>query len=304
MATLKGQNFRVLVLNALTSKYHVIGMATNCTVTLNTNVDDGGTKDDTGMAAKPTVVSKSWQVQVDSLNVADVGQLLTAMKSQTPFFLIWDEVSVTDNQTPINEGEAQYGGKAFLTDVTFNFNNRENSAASLQFVGAAALTDNAEVTTEIVAAGSYTKGQFVRLFLSSDNTATPAAVVAAARQLSLHVSLTVEDSSTKDTPGDWVANEPTALNYDISTTALMRSNDTITSLVGGKSLSDLESIYLNATPVKWQIANVSGDNNRTKGSVLCSGSCIVQTLTLNGPNRNDATYTASLAGFGSYSVGA
>jgi len=304
MATLKGQNFRVLVLNALTSKYHVIGMSTNCTVTLNTNVDDGGTKDDTGMAAKPTVVSKSWQVQVDSLNVADVGQLLTAMKSQAPFFLIWDEVSVTDNQTPINEGEAQYGGKAFLTDVTFNFNNRENSAASLQFVGAAELIDNAQVDTEIVAAGSYTKGQFVRLFLSSDNTATPAAVVAAARQLSLHVSLTVEDSSTKDTPGDWVANESTALNYDISTTALMRSNDTITSLVGGKSLSDLESIYLNATPVKWQIANVSGDNNRTKGSVICSGSCIVQTLTLNGPNRNNATYTASLAGFGPYTVGA
>jgi len=304
MATLKGQNFRILVLNALTSKYHVIGMSTNCTVTLNTNVDDGGTKDDTGMAAKPTVVSKSWQVQVDSLNVADVGQLLTAMKSQAPFFLIWDEVSVTDNQTPINEGEAQYGGKAFLTDVTFNFNNRENSAASLQFVGAAELIDNAQVDTEIVAAGSYTKGQFVRLFLSSDNTATPAAVVAAARQLSLHVSLTVEDSSTKDTPGDWVANESTALNYDISTTALMRSNDTITSLVGGKSLSDLESIYLNATPVKWQIANVSGDNNRTKGSVICSGSCIVQTLTLNGPNRNNATYTASLAGFGPYTVGA
>lgn len=303
MATLKGQNFRVLVLNALTSKYHVIGMSTNCTVTLNTNVDDGGTKDDIGMAAKPTIVSKSWQVQVDSLNVADVGQLLTAMKSQTPFFLIWDEVSVTDNQTPINEGEAQYGGKAFLTDVTFNFNNRENSAASLQFVGAAALTDNAEVATEIVAAGSYTKGQFVRLFLSSDNNATPAAVVAAARQLSLHVSLTAEDSSTKDTPGDWVANEPTALNYDISTTALMRSNDTITSAVGGKSLSDLESIYLNAAPVKWQIANVSGDNNRTKGSVLCSGSCIVQTLTLNGPNRQDASYSASLAGFGPYTVG-
>ena len=279
-------------------------MSTNCTVTLNTNVDDSGTKDDTGMASKPTVVSKSWQVQVDSLNVADVGQLLTAMKSQTPFFLIWDEVSTTDNQTPINEGEAQYGGKAFLTDVTFNFNNRENSAASLQFVGAAALTDNAEVATEIVAAGSYTKGQFVRLFLSSDNTATPAAVVAAARQLSLHVSLTVEDSSTKDTPGDWVANEPTALNYDISTTALMRSNDTITSLVGEKTLNSLELIYLDAAPVKWQIANVSGDNNRTKGSVICSGSCIVQTLTLNGPNRNDATYTASLAGFGPYSVGA
>ena len=104
MATLKGQNFRVLVLNALTSKYHVIGMSTNCTVTLNTNVDDSGTKDDTGMASKPTVVSKSWQVQVDSLNVADVGQLLTAMKSQTPFTLVYRRLVVCSrNLIPYQE---------------------------------------------------------------------------------------------------------------------------------------------------------------------------------------------------------
>jgi hypothetical protein len=154
-----------------------------------------------------------------------------------------------------------------------------------------------------VAAGSYTKGQFVRLFLSSDNTTTPAAVIAAAKQLSLHVSLTLEDATTKDTTGDWQVQEPTGLTYDISTTALMRSGDTITSQVGGKTIADLEDIYEASNPVKWQIANVSGANQRTKGAVIASGSVIIATLTLNGPNRQNADYTANLNGYGAYTVG-
>jgi hypothetical protein len=154
-----------------------------------------------------------------------------------------------------------------------------------------------------VAAGSYTKGQFVRLFLSSDNATTPAAVIAAAKQLSMHVSLTLEDATTKDTTGDWQVQEPTGLTYDISTTALMRSGDTITSSVSGKTIADLEDIYEASNPVKWQIANVSGANQRTKGAVIASGSVIIATLTLNGPNRQNADYTANLNGYGAYTVG-
>jgi predicted secreted protein len=156
---------------------------------------------------------------------------------------------------------------------------------------------------EVIALGSYTKGQFVRLFLGSDNTAAPTTVIAAAKTLSLHVSLTLEDATTKDTTGDWQVQEPTALTYDISTTALMRSGDTITSSVSGKTIADLEDIYEASNPVKWQIANVSGANQRTKGAVIASGSVIIATLTLNGPNRQNADYTANLNGYGAYTVG-
>jgi hypothetical protein len=295
--TLKGQNFRIY------SGTSVIGMATGCTVTLNSNTDDANTKDDVGMASKPTVISKSWSVSVESLSVADVGAMLTAIKSLTPFTLMWDESSTTDNQTA--EGAAfTRTGTAYLNDCTFNFNDRENSTKSLQFTGNGPLAEVATTPTITpVAAGSYTKGQFVRLFLSSDNTTTPAAVIAAAKQLSLHVSLTLEDATTKDTTGDWQVQEPTGLTYDISTTALMRSGDTITSQVGGKTIADLEDIYEASNPVKWQIANVSGANQRTKGAVIASGSVIIATLTLNGPNRQNADYTANLNGYGAYTVG-
>lgn len=301
MTTLKGQNFRIYTIN--NSDATVIGMATNCTVTLNSNVDDSGTKDDVGMAAKPVVTSKSWQVQVESLNVADVGAMLTAIKNMTKFVLMWDESSTTDNQSELTANFAR-SGEAYLTDCTFNFNDRENSAKNLQFTGIGPIIEVSSAFDDSpFTGGSYTKGQFVRLYLSSDNTAAPTAVIAAAKQLSLHVSMTLEDATTKDTEGDWQIQEPTALNYDISTTALVRSGDTITSSIVGKGLADLETIYENSNPVKWKIANTSGANNRTAGTVIASGSCLVQTLTMNGPNKQNATYTASLVGYGAYTVG-
>ena len=304
MGTLKGQNFRICIFDSTAEKYKVIGMATGCTVTLTNNTDDASHKDIVGAAAMPTVTSKSWQVSCESLNVADAAAMLTAIKSMQPMKLMWDETSTSDNQTRAKATFARKGS-AYLNDVTFNFNDRENSTKSLQFQGSGPLqTVAASEATQVIPLGSYTKGQFVRLFLGSDNTAAPSTVIAAAKSLSLHVSLTLEDATTKDTAGDWQIQEPTAISYDISTGALMRSGETITSQVGAKSLADIEAIYEAGTPVKWKIANVGGDNNRTASSTIVSGSVILTQLTLNGPNRQNADYTAQLNGYGDYTVAA
>lgn len=301
---LKGQNFRILTFDSTASKFKCVGMATSCTVTLTNNTEDASTKDDVGMAAKPTMTSQGWSVSVESLDVSDAAAMLTAIKSLTPFTLMWDETSTTDNQTGEQATFARKG-QAYMNDATFNFNDRENATKSLQFAGSGALeTISSTPSYEAVSASAYTKGQFVRLFLGSDNTTAPAAVIAAARSLSLHVSMQMESATTKDTPGSWDIQEPTGLSYDISTSALVRGNDTITSAVAGKALADIESIYEAGTPVKWQIANVSGANQRTKGSVIVSGSVLLTQLTLNGPNRQNATYDAQLTGYGAYTVGA
>ena len=302
MATLKGQNFRILTLSG--GKYKCVGMATSCTVTLTNNTEEAGTKDDVGMAQKPSMTSQGWSVQVESLDVSDAAAILTAIKSLTPFTLMWDETSVNDNQTGEQASFARTG-TAYLNDATFNFNDRENASKSLQFTGSGALsTITTTPTYEAVSASAYTKGQFVRLFLSSNNTTTPTEVIAAAKSLSLHVSMTLEDATTKDTTGSWQIQEPTGLSYDISTSALVRGNDTITSTVDAKELSDIEDIYDVGTPVKWQIANVSSDNNRFKGAVIASGSALLTQLTIQGPNRQNATYDAQLTGYGIYTVGA
>ena len=279
-------------------------MATGCTVTLTNNTESGTHKDVVGAADMPVTVSKGWSVNVDSLNVADAAAMLTAIKAMQPMTLMWDETATTDNQTRAKATFARKGS-AYMNDATFQFDDRTNSTKALQFTGSGPLqTVAASEATDVIALGSYTKGQFVRLFLSSDNTAAPAAVIGAAKTLSLHVSLQMESATTKDTTGDWDVQEPVGLSYDITSGALMRSGETITSAVGAKGLADLETIYEAGTPVKWKIANTGGDNNRTASSTIVSGSALLTQLTLNGPNRQNADYQATLNGYGEYTVSA
>ena len=219
-------------------------MATNCTITLTNNTEDASTKDDVGLSTKPQVVSKAWSVQVDSLNVMNAAAMLAAIKGMEKVDIMWDEVGTSDNQTPVGSGAAAYArkGQAYLSDLTLSFNDRENAAKNLQFTGASPLEviPSTGMEYSVLATGSYTKGQFVRLFLGSDNTTTPAKVVAYAKQLQLHVSLQMEDATTKDTEGNWQIQEPTGLSYDITSNALVRSGDTITSQVQAQGLSEIE----------------------------------------------------------------
>ena len=283
-------------------KYKVIGMATSCTVTLTANTDNASTKDDVGLANKPTIVSKSWQVQVDSLNVADTGAMLTIAKAMAPVLLLWDQTSTTDNQTLAGADYARKG-MAYLSDATFQFDDRTNSTKQLQFTGAAPLEAvGSSDVTDVIALGNYTKGQFIRLFLSS--TSNPSLVVAGSKTLSLHVGITLTDSTSKDTDGDWQIQEPTELSYDISSGALIDSGETISSSVNGQSLSSLMSNYENEDLMYWQIAAVSGDNNRTKGSVIVSGRCYITQLDINAANRQAGEYSTRLSGFGEYTVAA
>ena len=299
---LKGQNFRILVYDTTATKFKCIGMATSCTVNLTANTDDASTKDDVGGSTKPEVTSNAWSVSVESLNVVDAGAMLTAIKSMTPFTLMWDETSTTDNQS-IEEASYARKGTAYLNDLTLNFNDRENSAKSLQFAGTSALEKlTTTPSTDTIAAGSYTKGQFVRLFLS--DSSNPALVIAGAKTLSLHVSMTLEDATSKDTDGTWAVQEPTGYTYDISTNALVASGETITSSVDGQTLATLMDFYENSDLLYWQIANVSGANQRTKGSVIASGQCRISSIAINAANRQVATYDTQLSGYGDLTVGA
>lgn len=300
MATLKGQNFRICIWNTTEEAYQVIGMATSCSVSLNANTENASTKDDVGAANKPTIVSKGWSVQVDSLNVADIKTILTVAKSMAPVLLMWDQTSTTDNQT---RSKATYArkGQAYLNDCTFNFNDRENSAKSLQFSGASPLeTVGSSEATDVIPLGSYTKGQFVRLFVN-DST-NPALVVAGSKTLSLHVGITLSDTTTKDTEGDWQVQEPTELSYDISSGALIDSGETITSSVNGQTISTLMAHYEDEDLMYWDIAEVSGDNNRTKGDVLVSGQAYITNLEITAQNKQAGEYKSTLTGFGAYTV--
>lgn len=302
MKVLRGQNFRVLTYNADGDlKATVIAKSTNCAITLNTNTSDSTTKDDVGNSSKPKITSKGWTVQVDSLDVTRVDTFVNMAKNGTKVCLLFDIVSTADNQTPSTDGAGRYGD-ALITELTYTFNDRENSASNVQFTGTGKLFVNDEAEPNVIEVDdNFTEGQFVRLFLSDvENPATP---VAAAKQLSFHVSIQTENITTKDTTDDWEEYEVVGVTYDISTNALIYAGQTATALnPNAKTMKNFIEHFEDEDIMYWEIAKVSGTNNRTKGNKLLSGQALITQLTINAQNRQTANYTAQLSGYGDYTA--
>ena len=126
-------------------------------------------------------------------------------------------------------------------------------------------------------------------------------VIAMATDLTFHAGATAEDATTKDTTdteGDWLEYEVTQISYDIQIGALVA--------VG----TDADSAYLldeimdgiSDSRVAWQLCAASGTNNREKGTVIASGNGNLTNVQVSAQNRQKATYTATLTGFGEFTV--
>jgi predicted secreted protein len=301
MPTLRGQNLRIYA--NLNNKWSVIAQSTNCTINLTAATDDRSHKDIVGMAQMPVVTTKSWTAQVESMDVTDVAALLDLMQNGTPLALRWDESKPVNNQDIIFDAAAWHrNGQALLTDATFNWNNQEVSTKNIQFTGTGAISQNDPPTIDVHEASmAFTQGQNVRLFVSASATSNPDRPIAAAQQLSLHVSAQVENASTKDTAMDqWIINEVVGISYDITSQALVRSGETITSTVTACDLHQTESVIAAGSPIQWRICNVSGANNRTITTSIVGGHAVITQLEVNAPNRQGVTYRTTMQGYGPY----
>ena len=144
------------------------------------------------------------------------------------------------------------------------------------------------------------KGQHLRLLIMEGTPAT-GKVVALSTDLTLHLSATTENRTTKDTAdtnGNYNEYDVTQRSGDIQFGALVGvGTDT-----GGKSFAD----FLDAvsdTPISWKIVFVSGTNNRTPGKTLCSGQGKLVNVNATGQNRQKATYTGGINIYGPVEVG-
>lgn len=289
----------------LNNKWSVIAQSTNCTINLTASTDDRSHKDIVGMAQMPVVTTKSWTAQVESMDVTDVGALLDLMQNGTPLDLRWDESKPADNQDIISDAAAWHrNGRALLTDTTFNWNNQEVSTKNIQFTGTGPISQGDAQTIDVHQASmAFTKGQKVRLFVSTSTASDPDYPIAAAQQLSLHVSAQVENASTKDTATDqWIINEVVGISYDITSQALVRSGETIKSSVAAFDLQQTESVIADGSPIHWRICNVSGANNRTITTTIVGGQAVITQLEVNAPNRQVVTYRTTMQGYGKYAT--
>jgi hypothetical protein len=137
------------------------------------------------------------------------------------------------------------------------------------------------------------KGQHLRLFIvegSSNN------VIAMSTELSLHGSAQTENSTTKDTTDSsgavWDENDVVGRTYDINFSALVASGtDT------GKTFADMEG-KVNDEIINWKIALASGEQNRTMGTVICSGQGKMTNVQATGQVSQQATYSGTINGYG------
>jgi hypothetical protein len=142
------------------------------------------------------------------------------------------------------------------------------------------------------------KGQYIRLLIST--AANPSTVVAAGKQMALHLSASTEDSSTKDTTGDSLEHEVTGQSYDITGSGLVIT-DADTLLTGGVGLNDFET-WVTDTLLYWRICVMEGTNNRTVVEEICHGQCKCTNLQIQAQNQQVTTYNYTLSGYGAIAL--
>ena len=146
MATIKGQNLRVMVGTSSGSE-KCIAMATSCTFHISAQVESASTKDDANDFQVNEVVGLSWDAQTDSLvTLTDNGtngelptDLLSLIINKTVVTLTFDETAGTNNRTGQNSA-IKRSGQAYLTDYSLSAQNRQNSTLSCQFTGTGPLS--------------------------------------------------------------------------------------------------------------------------------------------------------------------
>ena len=97
------------------------------------------------------------------------------------------------------------------------------------------------------------KGQNLRVMVGGK-------CIAMSTSAQFHISAELQDSSTKDSTGDWQEQEVVGLSWDASCDALVTLTDNGSN---GELATDLMSVMINKTPVTLTFDQTAGTNNRT-----------------------------------------
>lgn len=139
------------------------------------------------------------------------------------------------------------------------------------------------------------KGQNLRVMVGGK-------CIAMATSCTFHVSAQLEDSSTKDSVGDFQEQEVTGLSWDAQTESLVTLEDNGTN---GELPQDLLSLMINKTKVTLTFDQTSGTNNRVaqNSAIKMSGWAWLNDLSINAANRQNSTISAQFTGTGALTKG-
>ena len=142
------------------------------------------------------------------------------------------------------------------------------------------------------------KGENLRILMGADTQHLTC--VAASTNAVVHLSLQVEEDTTKDTVDDWIEQEPVGLNWDVQTEALVISDDEETGFTPDQLV--VGALYLITFS---RTIGAAGEQNRDEDSsspINMSGVAILSDLQINSQNGELSTYTAQFTGHGELSL--
>ena len=121
--------------------------------------------------------------------------------------------------------------------------------------------------------------------------------IAMATNCTFHISAQLEDSSTKDSTGDWQEQEVTGLSWDAQCDALVTLTDNGTN---GELVTDLMSLMIAKTLVTLTFDQTGGTNNRTgqNAAIKRTGSAFISDIQITAQNRQNSTHTVQFQGTG------
>ena len=133
------------------------------------------------------------------------------------------------------------------------------------------------------------KGQNLRLLIGGK-------CVAFSTSCTVHVSLNLEESSTKDSTNNFTEQTPTGISWDMSCDALYSVDADAT---GVNAISALDTV-LAQQKVQVQFEQTQGEKNRVavSGGAVYSGYAWVNDISINAANRQNTSYTIQLTGDG------
>lgn len=144
MATIKGQNLRILI-GPDDEHLKCVAAATNCVVHVSAIVEEDTTKDTEDDWLIKEVTGLNWDVQVDALIIDETDEDAVSADALQPGL----EYLVRFSQTAGAAGEKnrdaianaiQWTGRAILSDLNFTAQNEQVSQATAKFTGSADLT--------------------------------------------------------------------------------------------------------------------------------------------------------------------
>lgn len=307
MAHLKGQDVHLLIKEG--ASHLPVASSTSCDFNLTANTADGAAKDDpgNGMFDNPEFQNYSWSASNESfiVSIPYLAKLLN---------LVINGNAAVDIQFQHSNGFAgsfAKKGNAIISNLTIDAANGDFAKLSLSLDGNGELTDGTFITVAS-AENVKIKGKALMIAVKvGENWST----IACSSSHKLTVSCNVTDVTDKDYNDKTVLKEVTGKSIGLTTDNLIEVISSTMDKPTGVGMKDIFGYLTNGTTLEMQFGyypasigqsihgtGKTAPNGWGEGTTLVSGKFLCTSLSNNGANKEDSTFSAEFQNKGAVTV--